>query len=997
MQIGLASEGTSRLFGEAAVVVRHSWCTRIETRGTREQALAWIEQEIERFCMERGYHEDGQPDPWRRFERFGERSDRFWEIRVDGPRLATAYGAMGLEPQCRSKQHEDGERAAKEAEKAIRAKLKGGYVEVTGLERSAERIPSQSSAPGVPGRSEPAELELALSVPVPPLPEVDPAAPLTEHAARAMQAALRDCSAMGSRERELPWSRIRAYVEGTGPPLEFTGVVIEIPSVRNRLEALVREVALTPRQVIRLLLALELDPRFVYEEHYVALLQAYGSARGRAIDLRLVRDELAGFPSEHLSGTLEELPPARHFIHLMLCAWGMDGFLEMEDDVVWPLFAEDLGAVLEVLEWTESGARREYRQAEWNGTRERLYAALAKFPELPGFAIPHLWKDAIEGSRRLRPFAQAALARTPDLEAKVAAHLDANRPEDRIAAAEWLADLGAKRRLEDVARAAESTETGKQRTELMRALERLGGDAGALVDREALLTRAKKALERELPTSLDLFPFEGVPVVHWSEDGEAVPAEVVHGWVVECVRRKDARPDPELRSVLRALRPEDGAKLADFVLDFWLERSGSALTGKGVLALASACGDAGCVDRAQRYIRRWYGNRYPQCVALLQMVRGIEHPRSIQLLVSLAERFRTRGIQKEARKLLDEVAERHGWSQAELADRCVPTADLESDGRLLLDYGARILEAYLDDALELVVCDDKGKVRKSAPAARAGEDGDRVAEEKKRFSRARKEARQTVNRQRERMGAAMALQRSWSASDWRALMLAHPLMGRCSQQVVWAATDPHDEGAPARGFRPDAEGVLHAADGSAIHLRDSAEVRIAHFLTLPEDERDAWIGRLKSEERPSWIEQFRPPPPWLEDPGASRAVTEFVGCIVDGRELLGGAGKLGYARGEILDRGYFYDFVRAIPEAGVTACIRFSGMVVETPSGEVALRELEFVAWKPTPIDSQAAPKIPLADLPPVLLSECWNDFAAIAARATEQDPDWEKRLWALQ
>jgi hypothetical protein len=32
-----------------------------------------------------------------------------------------------------------------------------------------------------------------------------------------------------------------------------------------------------------------------------------------------------------------------------------------------------------------------------------------------------------------------------------------------------------------------------------------------------------------------------------------------------------------------------------------------------------------------------------------------------------------------------------------------------------------------------------------------------------------------------------------------------------------------------------------------------------------------------------------------------------------------------------------------------------------------------------------------LADVPPVLLSECWNDYRAMAAKAA-YDPDWEKK-----
>ena len=41
-------------------------------------------------------------------------------------------------------------------------------------------------------------------------------------------------------------------------------------------------------------------------------------------------------------------------------------------------------------------------------------------------------------------------------------------------------------------------------------------------------------------------------------------------------------------------------------------------------------------------------------------------------------------------------------------------------------------------------------------------------------------------------------------------------------------------------------------------------------------------------------------------------------------------------------------------------------------------------------VDSQT--QVPLGDVPPVLLSECWNDLRLAASEGPGFDPEWEKK-----
>ena len=110
---------------------------------------------------------------------------------------------------------------------------------------------------------------------------------------------------------------------------------------------------------------------------------------------------------------------------------------------------------------------------------------------------------------------------------------------------------------------------------------------------------------------------------------------------------------------------------------------------KGILAVAGACCDAAAVGPVQKYLKDWYGYRAAQCKALIAMLASIDHPSAIQYLLSIANRFRTKGIREEAEKYVNILAERKGWTLDELGDRTLPAAGLGDDGTLELSFGPR--------------------------------------------------------------------------------------------------------------------------------------------------------------------------------------------------------------------------------------------------------------------------------------------------------------------
>ena len=197
------------------------------------------------------------------------------------------------------------------------------------------------------------------------------------------------------------------------------------------------------------------------------------------------------------------------------------------------------------------------------------------------------------------------------------------------------------------------------------------------------------------------------------------------------------------------------------------------------------------------------------------------------------------------------MAAERGWSEAELGDRSIPTAGFGSDGLLHLSYGEREFLGRLTPELTIALTDSDGRARKSLPAARKSEDGELVAQTRRRLTFARKEVAAVLKVQRRRLYEAMCIGRSWPAPLWRELFADHPLARHLAARLVWMARG-QDEGVGTREpeaggheprtwtFRPTEDGQLLSADDAVLELSPDAVVTLAHGTLLSEAEAADW-------------------------------------------------------------------------------------------------------------------------------------------------------------
>jgi hypothetical protein len=434
----------------------------------------------------------------------------------------------------------------------------------------------------------------------------------------------------------------------------------------------------------------------------------------------------------------------------------------------------------------------------------------------------------------------------------------------------------------------------------------------------------------------------------------------------------------------------------------------SAIGQKGLLAIVAAAGDAQCVKMIERYIRTYHGHRLAQSKALLETLGWIENAAAVQLLLSLANRFRTKAIRKRAAEMVEELADRQGWTMNQLADRTIPDAGFEiatdDDGNpvgeraeLVLDYGSRTFSVILGDDLQPVITRDDGKQVKSLPAAAKDDDPEMVKATKKTFSAAKKTVKEVVKSQAERLYEAACVQRSWPADEWRQYLAQHPIAGALCRRVVWAAQS-QNESEPVKLFRPLEDGTLTDVHDDEFTLGDTDRILVAHSSLLDEKTEEAWKQHLQDYEVPELFKQFgRQTYRLPEELKKETEIADFRGHMLTTFRLRSRATKLGWVRGDAEDGGCFAIYHKPFRSERVDAVVEFTGSYLPEEDIPAAIRELYFVPIKPNDDSSYSwnPNKLKLGNVPPVLVSECYNDVRDMAAEGTGFDPDWEKKgLW---
>ncbi|MCP4156430.1 MAG: hypothetical protein GY757_52440, partial [bacterium] len=464
-------------------------------------------------------------------------------------------------------------------------------------------------------------------------------------------------------------------------------------------------------------LSLTIDKDFEYYLHYYrrahkkdfGLMEVADALNTSGIDPLLVGQALLSTGSPHIPFMWPRVTPGRANQVTPGVASSIASFFEKHIEIMEGILG------LQPLKWYIDSY-------DLKTVREKALTIMSQFHEIPGSFHKQLWVFSLDKKKSLRSLAQKCLAHVPEKKLQIIAALKSKKQNERAAAALWLAKLNAADTIPLLKKALDKEKNDAAKNAFMEALEALGVPPGDLIDRCALKNDASETLKKGLPKTLKSYPFDSMPTVHWQDTGDVVDKDIILWLIVLGYKSKTPEPGAALRKYVSLMNRSDCALLGSFILEAWIqqdacpkysyeeatalatnavknfsrwnkgkvavpknyfqrclnglleEKKGSAIKEKGILALSAACCDGRSVPSVEAFLKTYYGMRAAQCKALLQMVSWLRYPTAVQLLLSVANRFRTKSIQKEAQSCLNKLAHSQGWSVAQLADRTIPTA-----------------------------------------------------------------------------------------------------------------------------------------------------------------------------------------------------------------------------------------------------------------------------------------------------------------------------------
>lgn len=713
-----------------------------------------------------------------------------------------------------------------------------------------------------------------------------------------------------------------------------------------------------------------------------------------------------------------------------------------DPEKIWPFFAENLEYISEAL-----GLAPDLEESRYNHFNAAdAISVLSYFPHIPQQFIPRLLELALGENKSLRFDSQQALQRLPNIHERAIEALASGKQEIRITAIDWLARLQHQDAVKPLNTLLKKEKKEIVRAALLTALEKLGQDISPYLSPKVLLEEAIQGLKGKLSSSFTWFDFATLPKVEW-QNGKAVDPQIIQWWVILAEKLKEPKANELLQRYVGLLSEKSQTILANHLLQSFIHQDtlqtpldeanqyatkeapnrlnyyrnqykqygtkypeyygrygtitleeitdeirreqlaiylGSAIKSKGMLALTFTAQGSFAVKMLQDYMKNHYQRR-AQIEAMISALSISNDPLIIQLLLSLARRYRTASVQTLANELVSQIAERNQWSNDELADRTIPTAGLDEKAVLNLQYGSRLFTVTVDAKDKFILKNEEGKEIKALPAARQNDDESLIKEAKALFSTSKKEFKQVVDLQTSRLYESMCSERQWNVSEWQEYLFAHPIMRRLIQKLVWLEVKSSGE---KISFRPSDDGTLLNLEDDEIELAEDSKVQISHAVLVGNDQAKAWIAHFKDYKVSFLFEQMTHLLPDNLNEKATE-VEDHKGWLTDTFTLRGVVTKLGYQRASIEDGGSFDRYTKPFNQMGIHVQIIFSGSYVPEENIPAVLYELAFSKKSSYSWNSN---DLPLAEVPPILLAESYADYLKVANSCKGFDPEWEKK-----
>ncbi|MFQ1013651.1 DUF4132 domain-containing protein, partial [Gilliamella apicola] len=243
---------------------------------------------------------------------------------------------------------------------------------------------------------------------------------------------------------------------------------------------------------------------------------------------------------------------------------------------------------------------------------------LQMFPTIPAKYVAYLFELALNESKYtqdelyvLRPTpnidnqvrfaAQDTLKQIPNIYIQVEQALSSPKQKVRVAAANWLAELGQKSSINALNAVLKNEKCKTVQAAILVALEKMGEDISQHLTPKKLLADAQQGLKGQIPTGLDWFDFNLIPTLTW-QNGDKVNSQIIEWWICLAFKLKDPI-NPLLTIYNRLLSTQSQQQLGEFILQSFINQDTRTPTLEEAEAKASSEADKRLQQRILSYQR----------------------------------------------------------------------------------------------------------------------------------------------------------------------------------------------------------------------------------------------------------------------------------------------------------------------------------------------------------------------------------------------------------
>ncbi|MEV0651143.1 DUF4132 domain-containing protein [Phytomonospora sp. NPDC050363] len=417
----------------------------------------------------------------------------------------------------------------------------------------------------------------------------------------------------------------------------------------------------------------------------------------------------------------------------------------------------------------------------------------------------------------------------------------------------------------------------------------------------------------------------------------------------------------------------------------------------------SARAAAGVVEYALKKVAG-IGPHTPKVAnAAVHALSMMDSPEALAQLARLATRVTYKGTLKLVEAALDARAEALGLSRDEVEEMAVPAYGLTEVGRGAERLGDVTAELLVDGGVRLQWTNAAGKAVKSVPAAVKRDHAERLAE----LKGAVKDVGTMLTAQTERLDKLFLAQREWRLDVWRERYLDHPLVGTLARRLLWTVGDV------TAGF---ADGELRGVGDEVVEAAPDAVVRLWHPISRDVAEILSWREWLERHEITQPFKQaHREVYPLTAAEENTRVYSNrFAAHILRQHQYHSLAAIRGWKnRLRLMVDDEYPPTTRELPRWNLRAEFWVEGIgddygVDTTDSGSYLRLVTDQVRFYPLDAPASSAhasgggygqrlygadpaEPLPLADIPPLVLSEVLRDvdlFVGVAS--VGNDPTWQ-------